>query len=181
MPGAVRFAVQDLAIEFCKTMPPNDRLAAAWKDGPKALDLLKQDALYTRQDGEGGWSIPNAKMQFPLAMRLSEIAASCVVAAEHNPVIHEVGMTLFVQHIGPALRANDGFREAALAYREAVIDAKLAPEGWADLGFDPWLKATSRTHAATTMILNEFGFTTARCLALPFAGSVGASNSAVGR
>ncbi|MFO1051889.1 MAG: AbiV family abortive infection protein [Planctomycetota bacterium] len=69
------------------------------------------------------------KVRFLFAMRLSEIAASCVAAAELNPVLHEQGMTLFVRHIGPALRANAGFREADLAYRKAVIDAKLAPEG----------------------------------------------------
>lgn len=140
LPGALPFAVQELAIEFGKTLPPNDRLAAVWKDGPKALDLLKQDALYSRQDGESGWWIPKEKVRFLFAMRLSEIAASCVAAAELNPVLHEQGMTLFVRHIGPALRANAGFREADLAYRKAVIDAKLAPEGWADPGFDPWLK-----------------------------------------
>lgn len=140
MPGALPFAVQELAIEFGKTIPPNNRFAAAWKDGPKALDLLKQDALYTRQDGAGGWTIPNEQVRFTLAMRLSEIAASRVAAAEQNPVIREEGMALFVQHVGPAIRANAGFREADLAYRKAVIDAKLAPPGWGDPGFDPWLK-----------------------------------------
>jgi AbiV family abortive infection protein len=139
-PGALPFAVQELAIEFGKTMPPDDRFAAAWKDGPRALDLLKQDALYTRQDGSGGWTNPSEKVRLLLAMRLSEIAASCVAAAEQNPVIQEAGMALFVHHVGPALRANAGFREADLAYRKAVIDAKLAPPGWGDPGCDPWLK-----------------------------------------
>lgn len=140
MPGALPFAVQELAIEFGRTMPPDDRLADAWKNGPKALDLLKQDATYSRQDGEGGWWIPKEKVRFLLAMRLSEIAASCVVAAEKNPVIHEQGMALFVQHIGPAIRADAGFRDAFRAYGAAVVAAGLADAGWADPGFDPWLK-----------------------------------------
>lgn len=140
LPGALPFAVLELAIEFGKAMPPDDRLAAAWKDGPKALDLLKQDALYTRQAGAGGWTIPNENVPFTLAIRLSEIAAACVAAVEQNPVIHEEGMALFVHHVGPALRANAGLWEAYLAYREAVIHAELAPPGWGDPGFDPWLK-----------------------------------------
>jgi hypothetical protein len=114
-------------------------LAAAWTDGPKALDLLKQRALYSSQDGKGGWSIPNVEIRFTLAMRLSEIAGSCVVAAEKNPVIHARGMALFVQHMGPAIRAGTGFRDAIRAYTAAVVAAGLAVEGWADPGFDPWL------------------------------------------
>ena len=140
IPGSLPFVVQELAIEFGKTMPPDDRLADAWKDGPMALDLLKQDALYSRQVGKGGWWIPEVQVRFPLAMRLSEIAASCVVAAEKHPVIHEQGMALFVRHIGPAIRADAGFRDAFHTYSWAVVAAGLAEAGWADPGFDPWLK-----------------------------------------
>lgn len=113
-----------------RRMPTAEEIEKA----PADFDRIKQGALYSEEDGHGGWAVPGDRVTADQARHLAELAQGATSFAKESPLQNDVGMVLWVKHCNPSVgRATPKGRQALRTFRDQAIAAGLCAEDWSSL------------------------------------------------
>lgn len=94
-------------------------------DGPLLFERFKQSLLYTDFGPDGSVHEPTQAIGDDVAAPIADAAEAAVGELDHDPLLSERGMSLFVEHMGPAIHSQLGLRAACRRYRQALAKAGL--------------------------------------------------------